>query len=240
MTNGLEGQRKGVAWPAYMRQCAAAAKDPRLKHFFASWKLQPDMPLGETPLVGLDIETTGLDPRRHSIVSIGLVPFTLERIFFSQRRHWLLRPRFELQDVSITLHHITHSDLAEAPDLREVIGDVLQPLAGRLPVVHYRNVERPFLDSAIRFRFGEGLLFPVIDTMALEARIYRQSVLARLKRSVGRKPVSIRLQSSRARYGLPAYQPHHAAVDALATAELFQAQVAARFSSATPIGELWC
>jgi len=240
MTEARQRQDQGMAWPAYMQQSAAAARDERLKRFFATWGLQPDTPLAETPLVALDIETTGLDPRRHSIVSIGVVPFTLQRIFYSQRRHWLLRPRFELQDLSITLHHITHSDLAEAPDLGEVLEDVLQSLSERLPVVHYRNIERSFLDSAVRFRLGEGLLFPVIDTMALEARLYRQSVLARLRRWLGGKPVSIRLQASRARYGLPAYQPHHAAVDALATAELFQAQVAARFSPATPIGALWC
>jgi DNA polymerase-3 subunit epsilon len=223
-----------------MAQRGAAAKDPRLKHFYQAWKLEPGQKLGETPLVALDIETTGLDPNRHSIVSIGVVPFTLERIHFSQRRHWLVRPRFPLQALSVTLHHITHSDLVDAPDLREVLDDLLGTLANCVPVVHYRNVERAFIESAVQFRLGESLQFPVIDTMALEARIYRQSLPARFKRWLGRRPVSIRLQDSRARYGLPAYQPHHAALDALATAELFQAQVAARFSPDTPIGDLWC
>ena len=226
-------------WPAYMARCATTARDARLRRFLAAWNLQPDMPIGETPLVALDFETTGLDPRRHSIVSIGAVPFSLARIQFSRRRHWLLSPRFDLQDRSVTLHHITHSDLANAPDLGIVLDEVLDTLAGRLPVVHYHNIERAFLDSALHFRLGEGLLFPMIDTMALEARVYRQSMLARFRRWLGGKPVSIRLHDSRLRYGLPAYQPHHAVVDALATAELFQAQIAARFSPATPIGDLW-
>jgi len=222
-----------------MTQCAAVARDPRLQRFLAAWKLRPEQPLGETPLVALDIETTGLDPRRHSIVSIGVVPFTLDRINFSQRRHWLLKPRFQLQEQSVTFHRITHSALADAPDLTVVLEEVLASMAGRLPVVHYRNVERGFLESALRFRLGEGLQFPVIDTMELEARIYRQSVLARLRRWLGGQPVSIRLHESRTRYGLPTYQPHHAVIDALATAELLQAQVAARFSPQTPISELW-
>ena len=227
-------------WSAYMARCAAVAKDERLRRFLAAWNLQPDMPIGETPLVALDFETTGLDPSRHSIVSIGVVPFSLARIQFSQRRHWLLNPRFDLQDRSVTLHHITHSDLANAPDLGIVLDEVLDALAGRLPVVHYHTIERAFLDSALRYRLGEGLLFPMTDTMALEARVYRQSMMARFKRWLGGKPVSIRLHDSRLRYGLPAYQPHHAVVDALATAELFQAQIAARFSPSTSIGELWC
>jgi DNA polymerase-3 subunit epsilon len=222
-----------------MARRAAAARDPRLQRFYAAWKLAPDQALGETRLVALDIETTGLDPSRHSIVSIGVVPFDLERIHFSQRQHWLVRPRFPLQALSVTLHHITHSDLADAPDLGSVLSQVLEALAGSVPVVHYRNVERAFLESAVQFRLRESLQFPVIDTMALEARLYRQSLPARLKRWLGRRPVSIRLQDSRARYGLPAYQPHHAALDALATAELFQAQVADRFSRDTPLGDLW-
>jgi DNA polymerase III subunit epsilon len=240
MASGKHRRDSRSAWPEYMARAAASARDERLRRFLAGWHFQPSTPLGETPLVAVDFETTGLDPQRHSIVSIGMVPFTLDRILFSQRRHWLLNPRFDLQDRSVTLHHITHSDLAAAPDLRLVLDEVLDALNGRLPVVHYRNIERAFLDSALRYRLGEGLLFPMIDTMALEARVYRQSLPSRFKRWLGGKPVSIRLHDSRLRYGLPAYQPHHAALDALATAELFQAQVAARFDPTTPIGELWC
>jgi DNA polymerase III subunit epsilon len=240
MASGKHRRDRQSAWPEFMARAAAAARDERLQRFLARWNLLPSMPVCETPLVALDFETTGLDSRKHSIVSIGVVPFTLDRIRFSQRRHWLLNPRFDLQDRSVTLHHITHSDLAHAPDLGIVLDEILDALAGRLPVVHYHNIERAFLDSALRYRLGEGLLFPMIDTMALEARVYRQSMAARFKRWLGGKPVSIRLHDSRLRYGLPAYQPHHAVVDALATAELFQAQVAARFSPSTPVGELWC
>ena len=227
-------------WPAYMAQRAQQAQDARLKGFFAAWTLAPSTPLAEVPLVGLDIETTGLVADSHSIVSIGTVPFTLDRILFSRRRHWLLKPRFALEQRSVTLHHITHSDLAEAPDLNEVLAEVLEALAGRLPVVHYRNIERSFIESAVQYRLGESLLFPVIDTMALEARFHRQRPLARLRQWLGRQPVSIRLHQSRQRYGLPAYLPHHAVIDALATAELFQAQVAAHLRPDKPVGELWC
>ncbi len=40
-------------------------------------------------------------------------------------------------------------------------------------VVHYRAIERDFLDQAFRRHLGEGLQFPVIDTMQLEARQVR-------------------------------------------------------------------
>ncbi|NWN82947.1 MAG: 3'-5' exonuclease [Halomonas sp.] len=226
-------------WPEYLADRAGRVRHPLLADYFAAGCPAPDTPIGEASLVALDIETTGLDPRRHAIVSLGLVPFTLARIPLREAQYWVLKPYRELTASSVTLHHITHSEVRGAPDLADVLPEVLAGLKGRLAVVHYRHIERSFIDSAIQHRLGEGLLYPVIDTMSLEARLHRQSPWARFRRWLGRPPVSIRLQASRDRYGLPAYQGHHALVDALATAELFQAQVANRFSSETPVGELW-
>ncbi|MFP4138759.1 MAG: 3'-5' exonuclease [Halomonas sp.] len=228
-----------LGWPEYLADRAGRVTSPLLRAYFTAGCPTAGTPIAEAPLVALDIETTGLDPRRHAIVSIGAVPFTLARIPLRQARYWLLKPYRELTATSVTLHHITHSEIADAPDLMEVLPEVLGLLQGRLAVVHYRHIERGFFDAAAQYRLGEGLRFPVIDTMSLEARLHRQSPLARLRRWMGRPPVSIRLQASRERYGLPPYQGHHALMDALATAELLQAQVANRFTPETPVGQLW-
>ena len=105
----------------------------------------------------------------------------------------------------------------------------------------YGGAERSFLDRALKARIGEGIEFPVIDTMDLEARIHRAVRPGFFARLFGKKPetVSIRLADSRARYRLPRYRAHHALTDALATAELLQAQVAHRFAPDTPLRELW-
>lgn len=227
------------AWPEYLAAQADRVRDPALKRFFAAYDLDPNTPIGEVPLVALDMETTGLDERRHAIVSIGLVPFTQQRIHLPQRRYWIVKPPRPLNRQSVTFHRITHSEIANAPDLDEILDELLEALAGRLVVVHYRHIERPFLDAAVKARRGEGVLFPVIDTMSLEARLHRQSLWARFKRWIGRPPASIRLHDSRLRYGLPPYQGHHAVVDSLATAELFQAQLATHFDPKSPLHLLW-
>ena len=51
--------------------------------------------------------------------------------------------------------------------------------------------------------------------------------------------MSLRLHPSRERYHLPPYQAHHALIDALATAELLQAQIARHYAPDTPVGVLW-
>lgn len=47
----------------------------------------------------------------------------------------------------------------------QVLAPLLEAMAGKVMVVHYRNIERAFLDQAVRRHLGEGFEFPVIDTM---------------------------------------------------------------------------
>lgn len=235
----LSGQSRAQSWPEYFERRAAEVEDGPLRDYFRGGCPSPDTPIRDVPLVAMDMETTGLDHARHAIVSIGLVPFDLSRIRLAGRRYWVVHPPRALEEQSITFHHITHSDIAQAPDLIEVLPDLLEAIRGRIVVVHYRNIERTFLDAAVRARLGESLLFPMIDTMALEARLHRASLRSRLRAWIGRPAVSIRLGDARARYGLPAYQAHHALQDGLATAELFQAQVARHYRPDTPLEDLW-
>jgi DNA polymerase-3 subunit epsilon len=228
-------------WPTRCAERAAAARDPRLKAFHAAATVAGDTPIIDVPLVAIDVETTGLDPARDEIVSVGVVPMSTRCIRSSASRYWVVRPRAELHPESVTVHGITHAQIEAAPDFGAILDELLPALAGRVVVVHCREIERSFLDLALKARLGEGIEFPVIDTMELEARVHRAPPPGFFARLLGRKPapVSIRLAESRARYGLPRYRAHHALVDALATAELLQAQIAHRFSAQTPLRELW-
>jgi len=227
-------------WPARFGALAQSAQDPRLENFYAAGAVSGDTPVQDVPLLALDVETTGLDPATDGIVSVGLVPMSLDRIWASQGRHWLVKPRVPLADEAVTFHGITHQQLRQAPDLDEVLGELLSIMAGKVMVVHCRDIERQFLDQALRRRIGEGIEFPVIDTMELEARLHRRPrPWWRRLWGPAPQPLSIRLAASRARYGLPRYRLHHALSDSLASAELLQAQVAHRFGPQTPLRALW-
>jgi len=133
------------------------------------------------------------------------------------------------------INGITHSDILDAPDLSEIYQEVLEQMAGKIMVVHYNPIERMFFDSALRARIGEGIEFPVVDTMELESTIQKKQFGGLLNRLKGKKPQSVRLGQSRSRYGLPLYTPHHALIDAIATAELLQAQIAHHYSKEQPL-----
>lgn len=231
-------QQQTATWPQWYEHMARTSRNALLKRFYGNGPVAPDTPLQDVPFVAMDFETTGLDPRKDGIISIGLVPFTLQRIRLKEARHWLLNPHKPLTEESVVIHGITHSDIEDEGDVAGILRPLLDELAGRIPVVHHRGIERPFLDAALKARIGEGILFPVIDTMELEARLHRKKSFWRCLLGVQER-VSIRLWDSRERYNLPHYSAHHATVDALATAELLQAQIAYHFSPTTTLEEIW-
>lgn len=228
-----------LSWQQHFESQVNSVKDSRLQHFYQTGVIDPETPLSEVEFVALDFETTGLDIDKDGIISIGLIPFTLQRIYCNQSKHWLVKPRKPLNEDSVIIHGITHSDLSNAPDLRRILDEVLDALAGKVVVVHYQYIERQFFHRALMERINEGILFPMVDTLAIESRIQEQAVSGWWNKLRGKKAASVRLGTSRTRYNLPAYQPHHALVDAIATAELLQAQIYHHYDLATPIKELW-
>ena len=238
-TEKIKTDTQQIDWLQLYHQRLASVKDDRLTSFYKAGTFAPDTPIKSIPFVAVDFETTGFDPKRDGIVSIGLVPFDLQRIHCKGAKHWIVRPRTTLDKESVVVHGITHSDIKSAPDMMRIVEYLLKALEGRIVVVHHRGIERPFLNAALEKRINEGIVFPVVDTMELEARLHRAKPLTLWQRFRGHTLPSIRLVDSRERYHLPYYRQHHALTDALATAELFLAQVSHRFSEDTPISELW-
>ncbi|MCC5879374.1 MAG: 3'-5' exonuclease [Idiomarina sp.] len=227
-------------WPELFAERAAQARDPRLRDYYARGMVSADTPLKDVPLIAVDFETTGLDARKHGIVSVGAVPFNLQRVRMREAKYWVVKPRRALTDESVVIHGITHSDIANAPDFDAVLEQMLQAFAGHVWVVHYRGIERDFFKQTLLERIREHIDFPVIDTMQLESRLHRvdRRPWWQRWRSINTQ-VSIRLADSRARYHLPHYAPHDAMTDAQACAELLQAQVAHFFEPEDPVSEIW-
>ena len=121
---------------------------------------------------------------------------------------------------------------------RKIFEELLEALAGKVVVAHCLEIERNFLHNALVERLGEGVCFPMIDTMAIEAEKQMKDT-GFVKKMFRRRSPPIRLADARQRYGLPVYQSHHALTDALATAELFLAQLAHHYSPDLPVKTLW-
>lgn len=213
-----------------MAQLAKTTQHDGLKDFYSSFTIEDNTPLNDLPLLALDFETTGLDPDKDDLLSIGAVPFDTHRIQFGQRAYWVLKPAAKLQPETIAIHGITHSAVENAPELLDILPSLLDLMKNRIVVAHCASIEQRFLSAALQYRIGEGIVFPTIDTLSIEQHHVKAphsaGIKGLFKRLFNRNEgsPSVRLSDSRTRYHLPFYKPHHALMDALACAELLQAQ----------------
>lgn len=190
-----------------------------LREFYAVPFPPPRLDYRQVPMLAIDLETTGLDPRKDQILSLGWVGLTGDRIQLGEARHRLVRVHGEIPAESAVIHQITDDQAAAGGHLPSALAELLQALAGRVMIAHHARVEQRFLSAACRRLFGVGLLVPTIDTQALARRTLE-------RRHVPYKGSDLRLHALGERYNLPRYGAHNALSDALAAAELFLAQAA--------------
>jgi DNA polymerase III subunit epsilon len=160
----------------------------------------------------VDLEATGLDPRRDAVVAWSAVPVDRGRVVLASEREGLVRPPGAVPPESIRIHGLRELDLVGAPAPEEAADALLEAMAGRVLVAHAAWVERAFLGRLLRPR-GARLRGPVVDTRTL-GRLW-------LLRRDGEASPRLSLAELTAALGLPAHRPHTAAGDALTTAQAF-------------------
>lgn len=183
--------------------------------------------VAELSLLALDLETSGLSPRRDRILAVGFLPVDGTRIELSGAR------RFVVRDVdpgeAVSVHGLTHDDLAQGRPLGEVLAELRDALSGRAVLAHYATFDLAFLDAGFRSLGLPPLRSPVICTLDLQRRLLTRGGTSELPQG------SLRLWRARAHFGLPDGRAHDALGDALACAELYLAQVAELGAAGRPL-----
>lgn len=169
----------------------------------------------------LDLETEGLDPKRHQILSVGMVPVRRGVIRLSDVYASLVRPESHVpvDNGAIGAHHLRPADTARAPSLSSVLPEVRARLQEGVLLLHHAPIDVGFLRRAFD---ANGLAWvnpPVVDTVRL---LYRFADQQRFLGGRAEEP-ELNLFAARTMFRLPVYPPHDALTDAIATAELFLA-----------------
>lgn len=175
-------------------------------------------PVEDAELLAVDVETTGLDPEKHQLVSIGWVPVTGHSIELAGAGHVVIKgaPGFSVGS-SATIHHLTDDVIAAGIEPAEALEQLLVALRGRMMLAHFAVIERGFLAKLHYSVLGTRVRFPAVDTFEIERRhMERMAMYPRGE--------DLRLPRVRERYQLPVYGNHNALTDALACAELYLAQ----------------
>ncbi|RLV50113.1 3'-5' exonuclease [Nocardioides mangrovicus] len=161
----------------------------------------------------VDVETTGLDLRRDTLISFGSVLVKSGRVHVSSCESFEIKPSRPISIGAMTVHGLREQDLDDAPELGQVTDRIVAQLDGRVLVAHAAWVERAFLTRplrAARRRWKPA----VVDTAAL----LRATGLA--PSGTGYEPD---IEVSAKHLGLCVHTPHQALGDALTTGEVFLA-----------------
>jgi DNA polymerase III subunit epsilon len=164
--------------------------------------------------VAVDVETTGLDPRRDEIVSFAAVPVEEGRVLASEAVRGLVRPSTPPPGSSVEIHGLRAADLEAAPPAEEALAPLVAVLTGRIPVAHGAWVERSFLGPRLR-PLGFRLPRRILDTALLWRALC-------IQRGDG-DPGWCTLSAVAGGLGLPVHRSHDAEGDALTTAQAFLA-----------------
>jgi len=160
----------------------------------------------------VDVETSGLDTRRHRVLQLAVVTVDADGSIHDQ---WdsLVRLPWRFSRVGPThVHGITRSMLRNAPRIDPVLTEMSARIGDSIFVAHNARFDGEFLLRAAHRKRG-----PKIETAPLERRLCTLRMSRRLDPE--------RLQSHRLadvceRYGVALTRPHEARADARATAEL--------------------
>lgn len=216
-----------MGWPfgarARGRRASGTLPEGPLRTYLSTPQPSSRTPLAALPLLAVDLETTGLDPRRDRIISIGWVPVDGTVIRLGGAGQAVVSGE-ELGErgvgQSATLHGLTDDRLRAGTPLAEAVGTLLDALAGRVLLAHHAGLEAGFLQAACRRLWDVRLDLTVVDTMRLHRRVIAPGFDDEPRGD------DLRLWNARARFGLPVLGAHDALHDALAAAELYLAQVA--------------
>lgn len=197
----------------------AKVENPILKDYLSMPLPDLKLPASEIEFLALDFETTGLDAGKEAILSIGCTLIKDGRIKLSENKHHFIQVNREIPPESVVIHKITDDRAQSGEHLHDVLELMLEKMKGRVLLVHYDKIERNFFNAACNQIYGDAPPLLIVDTLALAKK--RMDRLPQ-----GYDPKSLRLFNLRADYGLPRYNAHSALEDAIATAELFLAQMA--------------
>lgn len=190
---------------------------------------RPRTPLEELRLLAVDVETTGLDPRRDRVLSVGFVPVDGDRIVLGGAGSVLVRAGGDGGDddgvgQSATVHGITDDDVAGGISVEQALDLVFDALPGRVLLAHHSRIEIDFLGTLCRRTFGVRPPLAAVDTLGLQRRVAGAGI--DMGFTVEPAGEDLRLWGARERFGLPRSRAHDALGDAVACAELYLAQVA--------------
>ncbi len=179
--------------------------------------MNPDLetPIGQVRFVVLDSETTGLNPRKDRIVSIGAIAVVNHEILLEDSFEALLK--VEYNSSAVTVHGVTRDESREGLDEPVALERFLAWLGDGVIVGHHIGHDVETFNAGYERHFGFRMQNFSLDTMALTLHLERDGAFA------GREAIrEFSLDALCTMFDIIPHDRHTAAGDAFMTALVFQ------------------
>lgn len=124
-------------------------------------------PPPEDEVVCFDCETTGLDPKKAELLSIGAIKIKGNTILTSQRLNILIEPKTSLDETSIKIHRLRHCDLQEGLRIEQAIRSFLHFAESRPLVGYYLEFDVAMINKYLKPLLGIKLPNQQIEVSSL-------------------------------------------------------------------------
>ena len=163
--------------------------------------------------VCFDCETTGLDPKKDDIISIGAVIIKNNTIVASKKFVKFIKPKTKLQVEAIKVHHIRECDLEDAEDINDVIDEFLNFIGNRTLVGYFLEFDIAMINKYVKPKLGITLPNKILEVSA----IYYDYKIERIPQA----NIDLRFNTIMNELKIPRLGKHDAYNDAIMTSMIF-------------------
>ncbi len=169
--------------------------------------------LYDDEFVVYDTETTGLNPKKDEILSIGAIKLKGNKILTSQKFELFVQPEKEISEESIKIHQIRNIDLQNGSKPNEAIDKFLHFIGSRPLVGYYLEFDIKMINRYLKPFLGIKLPNRQIEVSGI---YYDKKI-----KFIPDGAIDLRFDSIMKDLGLPIFGKHDATNDAIMTAMMY-------------------
>jgi len=176
---------------------------------FQQSPLSRHLPLAQIPFVVFDTETTGLNPRKDNLLSIGAVRVQGWQLDVGQCFELYVQQSYQPQSSAVEVHGILPGQQPYKLPQEEAVKQFLKYCGNAVLVAHHLAFDLAVLNALLRPLAGDKLRNKGLDTARLARRVAQRPDLA--------KPGTFGLDELCEQFHIPKSDRHTAAGDAYIT-----------------------
>ncbi|MCC5946635.1 MAG: 3'-5' exonuclease [Bernardetiaceae bacterium] len=170
--------------------------------------------LERTQFVVFDTETTGLDPKKDSILSLAAVAVSHQKIKVQQSLECVVKGSYTGKKQAVVVHQILPDELTEGIEELDMLEQFVRFIGADVLVAHYAEFDIKMINALLKKHYDIELLNLRIDTIQVLQKIENININERKRNSLS-------LGAACERYDIQIIGQHTAMGDTFATAELF-------------------